>query len=76
MARSLKKGPFADEHLMKKVEAAIDEKAPDLDDRSQIKITKLHECIKRFMVEISKYNDIAIEIKKKGIALKEVVERR
>ena len=62
--------------LMKKVEAAIDEKAPDLDDRSQIEITKLHECIKRFMVEISKYNDIAIEIKKKGIALKEVVERR
>ncbi|MBU4691330.1 30S ribosomal protein S19 [Mycoplasma zalophi] len=28
MARSLKKGPFVDEHLMKKVQAILDGKAP------------------------------------------------
>lgn len=28
MARSLKKGPFADDHLLKKVQAIIDGKAP------------------------------------------------
>lgn len=27
MARSLKKGPFVDDHLMKKVEKAIEEKS-------------------------------------------------
>ena len=61
--------------LMKKVEAALDAKAPDLDDKSQREINELHECVKRFQTEITTYNDVATEIKKKGIALKEVVER-
>lgn len=61
--------------LMKKVEAALDENASHLDDKSQHEVNELHDCINSFMVEISKYNDIADEIKKKGLALKEVLER-
>lgn len=59
---------------MKATEGKLDQYASELDDASQREINKLHECVSKFLVEITTYNDVADEIKKKGHALKEVVE--
>lgn len=61
-------------HYMKSVEGKLDQYATELDVASQREIVKLHECINSFIKEIAVYNEVAEEIKKKGFALKEVVE--
>lgn len=60
---------------MKATEGKLDQYASELDSKSQAEIMKLHESIATYMREIALYNDVADEIKKKGLSLKEARER-
>lgn len=75
-AASAKEIVEAIETLMNRVEAVLDNSAPDLDDPTQKEIEKLHVCCRDAKKAFEKYRETAETIQKKGVALKAARERR